>query len=226
MIREGLVEVERVFSRRAFFLNMAKGVGIVAAFDNFGPAIFAQTAFTADDVVSAFGRMVIPVDQDPGWQTFDPGITNYALHTYLLQVYSNGNQLAFDGLVSAITAFNTLPQTVGYGPTFLSMSPEAKGLYFENILTGTFENNGVQDILLFAGVFMLLAVKQVFYLNYPYHLPKRGAEYQIVPMTGPKTGWQQMQFAGPVGPAEEIALRAKYYDAVEVTGVDLRNPYI
>jgi len=226
MIRESLVEMERVLSRRAFFMNVAKGVGVAAAYDKFGPELFAQSSFTPFDVVSAFGRMVIPVDQDPGWQTFDPGITDYALNTFLLQVYSGGNQVAFSGLLAAITAFNTLPQTVGYGPTFLRMSPEAQGTYFENVLTGTFENNGVQDILLFSGVFMLLAVKQVFYLNYPNHLPIPDSEFQIFPAGGPKTGQQQMQYAGPVGPAEEAKLRAKFYDAVEVAGVDFRNPYI
>ncbi|HVV43614.1 MAG TPA: hypothetical protein VHC72_00365, partial [Bryobacteraceae bacterium] len=74
--------------------------------------------------------------------------------------------------------------------------------------------------------FMLLGVKQVFYLNYPNHLATPGAEFQIFPTTGPKTGWLQMGFAGPVGPDEEAALRARAAGAVEITGVDLRNPYI
>ena len=224
-IRQSLVEMERVFSRRSFLFNVAKGIGAVAAYDRFGPSLFAQSSFTPDDVVSAIGRMIIPVDQDPGWATFDPGITNYALHTFLLQVYSNGNQLAFSGLLAAISAFNTIPPTIQYGPTFLTSSSDAQGQYFTNVLTGAFENNGVQDILLFSAVYMLLAVKQVFYLNYPNHLPTPNSEYQIVPAT-PRTGWVQMQFAGPVGPTEETSLRTKYYNAVELTGIDLRNPYI
>jgi hypothetical protein len=225
-IREELIEMERVFSRRSFFFNVAKGVGVAAAYDKFGPSLFAQTSFTPDDVVSSFGNVIIPVDQDPGWKTFDPGITNYTLRTYLLQVYSNGNQVAFSGLLAAITAFNTLPVTIGYGPTFLNMTVEAQGTYFANILTGIFENNGVQDILLFAGVYMMLAIKQVFYLNYPNHLPTPGAEFQVVPTTGIRTGWLQMQFAGPVQAAEETALRARNINNVEVVGIDLRNPYI
>jgi hypothetical protein len=226
MIREGLLEMERVYSRRAFFMNLAKGAGAVAVFDKFGPSLFAQTGFTTSQVVSAFGNMVIPVDTDPGWQTFDPGITDYALNTFLLQVYSNGSALAQSGLTSAINAFNTLPPTIGYGPTFLQMGTAAQGTYFANILTGAFENWGVQDILLFAGVFMLLAVKQVFYLNYPNHMPTPGAEFQVFPTTGIRTGWLQMGFKGPVLQAEETALRAKNYNAVEVVGIDLRNPYI
>jgi len=225
-IRDGLVEMERVFSRRAFFMNIAKTVGVAAAFDKFGPDAFAQATFTPEDVVSEFGRMIIPVDQDPGWATFDPGITNYALNVYMRQVFSMGNDLAYAGLRYAITAFNTLPVNIGYGPQFLKMPAAARGQYFQNVLTGAFENDGVQDILLFGGVFMMLGVKQTFYMNYPNHLPNPNLEFQIVPTTGPKTGWQQMKFAGPVGPEEEKQLRDKYFNAVEVFGVDLRNPYI
>jgi hypothetical protein len=92
--RIALPEMERVFSRRALFLKIAKGAGVLAAYDRFGLKLFGETA--AQDtanfnqalvILSAFGQMVIPVDQDPGWATFDPAITLYTLDVYLRQVY-------------------------------------------------------------------------------------------------------------------------------------------
>jgi hypothetical protein len=232
--RKALAEMERVFSRRAFFIKIVKGAGAVAAFDRFGPKLFGSTP--ADDaanfaqalkIFSAYGQMVIPVDDVPGWATFEPGITMYGLDVYIRQVFSLGNNLAFNGLLQAIVAFNNIPPTIGYSPnTFLNMSLEAKGNYLTNILTGAFENDGVSDILSFGAIFMLLGSKQTFFLNYPHHLPNRGAEFQQVLGNNPPTGWDIMKFRGPVGPEEEKALRARAANAPEIPGVDLRNPYI
>jgi hypothetical protein len=84
----------------------------------------------------------------------------------------------------------------------------------------------VQDILSFGGVFMLLGVKQTFFLNYPNHLATPGAEFQTVLDNSPRTGWDIMRFKGPVGPEEEEQLRARSANAQELPGVDWRNPFI
>lgn len=230
MIRESLVEMEKVFSRRAFFGSVAKVGAVVAAFDRFGGEVFGANATDPASVafktVSAFGRSVIPVDEDPGWATFDPGITDYCLNTYIRQCFMNGSKLAFDGLTGAINSFNEIPFTVGYGPRFIDMASAARDQFLSDILTGAFEYDGVQDVLGYAGIFMLLGTKETFFLNYPNHLPVRGAEYQVRVPLKVKTGWDIMQLKGPVGPAEETKLRARYFDAKELPGVDLRNPYI
>ncbi len=232
-IRESLVAMENALSRRAFFGNMIKGAGVAAAFDKFGPKLFGltdaeaavnnQKAFT---VFSAFGRMVIPVDQDPGWATFDPGITDYALNTYVRQVFNLGNKLAFDGYNQAVVAFNETPPVIAYGPKFLDMNLEAQGNYLYNILSGNFENDGVGDLLSFAAIFMLLGTKQTFFSNYPKHLAVPNQEFQLLGGNSPKTGWDIMNFRGPVGAEEEKLLRARAQGAPEYPGVDLRNPYI
>jgi hypothetical protein len=232
--RQALAEMEKVFSRRAFFIKIAKGAGAVAAFDRFGPKLFGSTP--ADDaanfaqalkIFSAFGQMVVPVDDVPGWATFEPGITMYGLDVYIRQVFSLGNNLAFNGLLQAIVAFNNIPPTISYSPnTFLTMSLDAQGIYLTNILTGAFENDGVGDILSFGAIFMLLGSKQTLFLNYTQQLATPGAEFQQVMGNTPATGWDIMKFRGPVGPDEEKALRARAANAPEIPGVDLRNPYI
>lgn len=231
--RIALPEMEKVFSRRALFVKIAKTAGVVAAYDRFGPKLFGETA--ADDVanfnqslviMSAFGKMVIPVDQDPGWATFDPAITKYALDVYLRQVYSIGNNVAFNGLTQAIVAFNNIPPLIGFGPKFLSMSADTQADYLTKVLIQEFENNGVQDILSFSAVFMLLAAKQVFFQNFPHHLAVPGLDIQTPLGNTPKTGWDMMGFRGPVQASEESALRARAANAPEYPGVDWRNPYI
>jgi len=234
MIREAFVEAEKALTRRAFFLKIIKGAGLAAAYDTFGARLFgadseAQANLSLPDaipIVSAFGRLVVPVDEDPGWATFDPGITEYALDVFIREVFTLGNDLVFNGLLQSIIGFNEIPPQIGYGPRFLEMSTAAKGDYLTNILAGYFENDGVSDILSFSAIFMLLGVKQVFFLNYPFHIAVPNSEFQIPPSTGPRTGWQIMGFRGPVGPEEEQALRARAAHAPELPGVDLRNPFI
>ena len=67
-IRESLEEMERVCTRRAFFLRIGKaagGLGAAAAYDRFGPALFGQAArptlATVLPIFRAFGKLVIPV---------------------------------------------------------------------------------------------------------------------------------------------------------------------
>ena len=232
--RIALPEMERVLSRRAFFIKIVKGAGAVAAYDRFGPKLFGITA--ADDaanfnaalkIFSAFGQLVIPVDDVPGWATFEPGITMYGLDTYIRQVFSLGNETAFNGLLQAIVAFNNLPPLIGYsGSTFLNMSTTAQGNYLTSVLIGQFENDGVGDILSFGAIFMLLGAKQTFFLNYPRHIATRGVDIQQVMGNNPPTGWDIMGFKGPVQLDEERALRARSANAPEYPGVDWRNPLI
>src|SRR5262245_38839552 len=231
--RLALPAMEKTLSRRAFFMNIGKGVGVMAAYDRFGPRLFGTTAATDRQnyllglqILSQYGRMVIPEDEDPGWATFEPDITVYCLDVFIRQVFNLGRDLAFNGYLQALAAFNELPPMIRYGRKFLEMSQDAKGLYLTNILTGAFENDGVNDILGFAAVFMLLGCKQTFYQNFPKHIPMPGAEFQQVLGNTPKTGWDIMGFRGPVGPEEERALRLRSLNAPEIPGVDFRNPLI
>jgi tetratricopeptide (TPR) repeat protein len=164
--REAFLEMERVLSRRTFFKRVLKGAGAIAALDRFGPSLFGQ-AQTPDDmfnhglqIVSAFGRLVIPVDQDPGWATFEPDITQYTLDVYIRQVFNLGNNLSFTGYLQAVNAFDAVPRLIGYGPTFVTMSTAIQGQYMSDVLIGNFESDGVQDILSFGGIFLLLATKK------------------------------------------------------------------
>jgi hypothetical protein len=231
--RLALAEMEKVLSRRAFFMKVGKGLGVVAAYDRFGPRLFGTTPATdagnyvqSLSIFSAYAQMVIPVDDDPGWATFEPGITTYALDTYIRQVFNLGNDLAFNGFTQAVVAFNYIPPAIRWGRTFLEMSLDARSLYLNNILVGEFENDGVGDILSFAAIFMLLGCKMTFYQNFPKHLANYNSEFQQVLNNTPKTGWDIMGFKGPVGPEEESVLRAQSANAPELPGVDWRNPYI
>src|SRR6266567_2887752 len=174
--REAFLEMERALSRRSFFKRVLQGAGAIAAFDRFGPRLFGQ-AQTPDDlfnhglqIVSAFGRLVIPVDQDPGWATFEPDITQYTLDVYIRQVFNLGNNLAFVGYLQAVNAFDAVPKLIGYGPTFVTMSTAVQGQYMSDVLIGNFESDGVQDIVSFGGIFLLLATKMVFFQNFPHPL--------------------------------------------------------
>ncbi|HVV47643.1 MAG TPA: hypothetical protein VHC72_20670 [Bryobacteraceae bacterium] len=234
--RRAFLEMEKTVSRRAFFGYALKGVavgaGALAALDQFGPRLFGQAQTDAErydlglKVVSAFGQMVIPVDQDSGWATFEPDITTYALDVYIRQVFNLGVDLAFNGYLQAVASFNSLPPLIAYGPEFLSMDVPTRSQYLTDILIGNFENNGVQDILAFAGIFMLLATKMVFFQNFPHHIADPNSEFQNVLGNTPNTAWDMMKYRGPVLAAEEAALRAAAANAPELPGVDLRNPFI
>ncbi len=235
--REALVEMERVLTRRALFGKLAKGVGAAAAWDVFGGKIFGQTVDPALikqaqlypqclPIVNAFGEMVIPVDDVPGWATFEPGITTYTLDVYIRQVFNLGNNLSFNGYLTAVLGFNNLPPTVGYGPTFLNMGLTTRGQYLIDILEGNFENDGTQDIMAFAAIFMLLGTKMVFFQNYPHHLANPTAEFQQVLGNTPPTAFDFMGYRGPVGQAEEAVLRAKAATAITLPGIDPNDPYM
>ena len=235
--RDAFVEMERVLTRRALFGKLAKGAGAVAVWDTFGDKIYGQTVNPALisqakllpqalPIMSAFGQLVIPVDDVAGWATFEPGITNYALDVYIRQIYNLGNDLSFNGYLSAVLGFNNLPPTVAYGPKFLDMSAGAKSKYLYDILAGNFENAGTQDIMAFAAIFMLLGTKMVFFMNYPHHLADPKAEFQNILGNTPATAFDFMGYRGPVGPSEEIALRTRASNAPVLPGIDPNDPYI
>ena len=234
--REAFLAMERVLSRRSFFGTVLKGIaigsGTIAALDRFGPRLFGQAQNvtqqynTGLQIVSAFGQMVIPVDQDSGWATFEPDITTYTLDVFIRQVFNLGVDLAFNGFLQAINSFNTIPPLVNYGPMFLSMDVPTRSQYLTDVLVGNFEYSGVQDIVAFASVFMLLGVKMVFFQNFPHHLANPNSEFQNVLGNTPNTAWDMMGYRGPVLAAEEAVLRANAANAPELPGVDLRNPFI
>jgi hypothetical protein len=235
--RAALIEMERVLTRRALFGKLAKGAGAAAVWDLFGDKIFGQTVSPAQiteaklypqalPIVSAFGQMVIPVDDVPGWATFEPGITTYTLDVFIRQVFNLGNILSFNGYLSAVLGFNNLPPSVTYGPKFLDMDVPTRGQYLIDVLEGNFEKSGTQDIMAFAAIFMLLGTKMVFFQNYPHQLADPTAEFQQILGNNPPTAFDFMGYRGPVGPAEEIALRAAAANAITLPGIDPNDPYM
>src|SRR4051794_34738361 len=102
MNREGLIEMERELSRRSFFGLFGKGLVVAAAIDKMGPSLNAALRTRRPDtahalkVYSAIGNLTIPVDQDPGWSTFDPGISTYGFNTFVRQIFLANNDIAFD----------------------------------------------------------------------------------------------------------------------------------
>lgn len=232
MIRQALQEMERELSRRAFLHAALKGAGAVAVLDRFGEGLFAgQPQGDADDpthmaVYRAIGNLVIPVDQDPGWATFEPEISDYGLNVFVRHVLFSNVELAFQGTLGVFNAMNEIPPTIGYGPHFLDMSTGFQSQFFGDILAGQFENAGVQDVLFIAAFLGLFSVKAVFFSNFPNHLAVPGEEFQVRPSSGVRTGWDIMGYKGPIGPEEEEELRRKFMDIEVLPGIDPSNPYV
>ena len=228
-VRITLEALEQQISRRSFVRGMVKGVGLAAAFDRFGPSLFAQQQ---DDprlpytVYSAVGDIIIPVDEDPGWATFEPGITNFGVDVFVRQILLGGIYPAFLGFLSSLIALNEVPLIASYGPRFLNMNTAARVKYFGDILTGQFENDGYGDVLGYASRLCLISTKATFFSNYPRHLAVPGEEFQVRPPSPVKTGWDIMGYKGPVGPQEESELRAKFFNTEELPGVDQNDIYI
>jgi hypothetical protein len=228
-IRSTLEALEQQISRRSFVKGMVKGVGLVAAFDRFGPSLFAQGQGDPRlpyNVFSAIGNVVVPVDEDAGWATFEPGITNFGVNVFVRQILLGGIFPAFLGFLSSLAAMNEAPVVASYGPRFLEMSEDAQSRYFGDILTGQFENDGFGDVLGFASGLSLVSTKGTFFSNYPRHLAVPGAEFQVRAPSDVRTGWDIMGYKGPVGPQEEAELRAKFFNAQELPGIDPNNIYI
>ncbi len=228
MKREDCDLLCRELSRRAVFRLGVKSAALFAALSQLDPLAFGDTKEDVpQQVVGAIGNIVIPVDEDPGWATFEPDISAYALNVFIKQVFLAGNQRAFDAFLELLRSLNEIPVQINYGRRFLEMDEAAQETYFREILTGQFENDGVQEILSLAGNVCLLTTKAVFFSNFPYHLAEVGSEYQNqTPAGAPRTGFAIMGFRGAVGPDEEEELRRRFLDAEEVLGVDWSNPYI
>jgi hypothetical protein len=228
MTRQSIELLHKELSRRSFFKRTIQAAGIGLFWDHFGDRLFGQTSTTDPlAVVSAIGNVVVPVDQDPGWVTFDPGISDYALNVFAKQVLLGGNELVFQGLLGTLQAVNDVPPLIGFAPTpFMAMSEPLQSQYLGNIISGQFEGYGLQDVL-FLGAFVgLFSARAVFFSNYPNHLATPGAEFQVLPASKVKTGWDIMGFKGPVGPDEEKQLRDRYFDVPVLPGMDPNNPYI
>jgi hypothetical protein len=228
MTRQSVELLQKELSRRSFFKRTFQAAGIGLFWDRFGDRLFGQTSATDPKAVfGAIGNIVVPVDQDPGWATFEPGITDFALNVFAKQVLLGGNEPVFQGLLGTLVALNDIPPLIGFAPLpFMAMSEPLQSQYIGNIISGQFEGFGVQDIL-FLGAFVgLFSARAVFFSNYPNHLATPGAEFQVRPPSNVKTGWDIMGFKGPVGPEEEKQLRDRYFDVAVLPGMDPNNPYI
>jgi hypothetical protein len=230
--RESFLDLHAHLSRRGVFRRTVQAAGIALFWDKFGGEAMAQSAATtATDpiaVLSAMGNVIIPIDSDPGWASWDPGISQYAFNSFVPQVLLGGNPLLNPSIASAFQMFNTLPNTLGYSVNpFLSMNLAAQTQYYGDVLEGGFTNYGTQEVMFVAAFVALFACKAVFYSNYPNHLAIPGQEFQSpAPATKIPTAWTTIGFKGPVSQVEEAALRAKYAGAVLVPGMDPTNNYI
>jgi len=230
MIRQAIEQLHKEVSRRVFFKRTVQAAGLGLFWDRFGSQLFAQGTPRPTDpkaVYSAIGNIVIPVDDDPGWATFEPGISDYGLNVFLKQAILGGNELVFQGLLATFVAMNELPPLIDFAVLrFLEMGESLQAQYFGNILSGQFENTGAQDVLFLATFVGMFSTKALFFSNYPNHMATPGAEFQVRPPSNVKTGWDIMGFRGPVGPEEERQLRARYFDVETLPGMDPKNTYI
>jgi hypothetical protein len=231
--RESMLELHSHMSRRGLFKRTVQAAGIALFWDKFVSQASAQTsaATTATDpiaVLSAMGNVIVPIDQDPGWASWDPAITKYAWNSFVPQVLLGGNAILQPSVTLAVQYFNTLPQTVGYSIyPFLSMNLAAQTQYYGDVLEGGFQDYGTQDVMFVAAFIGLFACKGVFYSNYPNHLAVPGAEFQApFPATPIPTAWTSIGYKGPVSQAEEATLRAKSAGVTVIPGVDPNNPYL
>lgn len=234
-IRRAIEKLHNEMSRRAFLTRSLQAGSVAVFWERFGEQLFGadrrggSAALVTDTkaVFSAMGNVVIPVDSDPGWATFEPQITDYALDVMLKQVLLGGDQLLFLGLMTTFTTFNEIPPLIDYGARrFLEMAVQEQSQYFADVLSGQFENDGAQDVLFLAAFVGLFTTKAVFFSNFPKHLPVPGAEYQVRPNDGVRTGWDIMGYRGPVGPEEEQQLREKYFNIEVLPGMDPKNTLI
>ena len=228
MNRQSIELLGQELSRRSFFRKTIQAAGVGLFWDHFGGRLFGQTSATDPTAVfSAIGNIVVPVDQDPGWATFEPGITDYAMNVFAKQVLLGGNEPVFQGLLGTLVALNEVPPLIGFtSSTFLGMTESLQAQYIGNIIAGQFENYGLQDVLFLGAFVALFSSRAVFFSNYPNHLATPGAEFQVRPPSNVKTGWDIMGFKGPVGPEEEKQLRDRYFDVPVLPGMDPNNPYI
>src|SRR5258706_13292629 len=95
MMRQAMERLHAEASRRDFLKRTIQAASVGLFWDRFGNRLFAQNSSKTDPraVYSAIGNIVIPVDNDPGWKTFEPGISDYGLNVFTKQVVLGGNDL-------------------------------------------------------------------------------------------------------------------------------------
>lgn len=226
MWREALRTVDLEFSRRSFLKRTWTAAGLAAFFERSGPELFAAAEDIPYRVMGAMGDLVIPVDEDPGYRTFDPEISRYALDGFVQHVVLAGARGGLDLVKGALTAMNNAPVEVDYGPRFLDMRLGQREQYFTDCLAGNFENDGYGDLLGFASFIGLFVSKAVFFSNFPNHLANEGEEFQIFKASSIRTGFDIMGFRGPIGKKEEDALREKFLGIEVLPGIDRSNPFL
>ena len=231
MTPDGMRQLEREFSRRVFLRRSFTAAGLVAGLGWFESKGLAATSLaavreTAFAVMSAMGALVIPSDEDPGYADFEPGITAFVLDSFVQHFVLAGNKVAYETLLGALETMNEAPPLIEYGPKFLQMNSGERDAYFTDCLAGQFENEGYGDILGLTAFLGLFAPKAVFFSNYPRHLAAPGANFQVLPPSDIRTGWDIMRFRGPISEAEEQSLRDKYLGIEVLPGIDRNNPHI
>jgi hypothetical protein len=214
----------QLFSRRAFLQRTWSLGGLLASAAFFeGKIQAASSAEIPYLVMGVIGDLVIPVDEDPGYNTFEPGISQYAVDAFMKHVVLAGDQSGFDALLGAMHTMNEAPPILDFAPKFLDMPPAQQAEFFKNCITGQYENDGYGDVLGLTSFIGLFAAKAVFFSNYPRHLATPGADIQVIPPSSVKTGFDIMGFGGPISAAEEASLRAKYFDVEVEVGIDRSN---
>ncbi|MEZ5400217.1 MAG: hypothetical protein R2729_11155 [Bryobacteraceae bacterium] len=225
-------ELDETLSRRLFFKRTWTAAGLAAGFGLFqsrGRAAARSRAVSKEialAVMGAMGDIVIPVDQDPGYASFEPGISQYALDGFLLHFVLAGNQRGFDTVLGALEIMNDAPEEMDYGPKFLAMTSAAREQYYTDCLTGGFENDGYGDVLGLASFLGLFLPKAVFFSNYPNHIARPGSDIQVFPASAIKTGFDISGFRGPIQADEEQRLRDRFLGIEVLPGIDRTNPFL
>ena len=184
-----LLILEREVSRRGFLGGLMRGTAMAASLGAIAPRLWGlhrptdQERKLAASVYSALGNLTIPVDDDPGWSDFEPGIGEYGLTVFLRQILLNGDPDAFDAYIETLNHLNEVPVLLNYNVAFLKMSEGAQQKYVSDILTGQFENDGWQDVLTLAAGLAITSAKMTFFSNYPRHLATPGTEWQVLPQS-------------------------------------------
>ena len=221
MTRDELLNLDRALSRRAFFKRSWTAAGLVASAVAFTGKIEAETNVEiAYRVMGVMGDIVIPEDQDPGFRTFEPGISRYCLDGFVKHVVLAGDEAGYALIVKALNTMNQATTILESAPPFIEMTADAQEDFFTKSFTGVYESQGYGHVLGLTSFLGLFSAKAVFFSNYPRHLATPGLDVQVIPPSSIKTGFDIMGFKGPISPREEAELRAKYYNIEFTPGVD------
>ena len=143
LTREELLGLDQALSRRAFFRKTWTTAGLLASAAAFQGKLKADTtADIAYAVMGAVGNIVIPVDEDPGYATFEPGISRYCLDGFVKQVVLAGDENGFGYMLRALNTMNEAPSILENGHRFLEMNLDEQEQFYTKCFTGTYENDG------------------------------------------------------------------------------------